>query len=69
MTLGVVLSLTYYALTTKTDVTMMGSTLFILSMVVFMFGIMSFFFQNRIFHIFYCCLGVILFGYYLIYDI
>jgi len=45
MTLGMVLSLTYYALTTKTDVTMMGATLFILSMAFLMFGIFTMFFH------------------------
>lgn len=46
MTLGVTLSLTYYAMTTKTDVTMMGATMFILSMVLLLFGLLTMIFAN-----------------------
>ena len=68
MTCTVVLALTIYACTTKTDFTLMGGMLFVLGCVLFLFGIFAMFSQNKIVHIIYSCLGVILFGFYLIYD-
>jgi FtsH-binding integral membrane protein len=69
MTLGITLSLTLYALTTKSDFTMMGATFFILGMALMMFGIALSFFHNYVGHIIYCTLGIILYGFYLVYDI
>jgi FtsH-binding integral membrane protein len=71
MTLGITASLTLYALTTKTDFTMMGATLFICAMALFLFGILASMFGKRtgIINIVYCTFGVILYGFYLVYDI
>jgi FtsH-binding integral membrane protein len=69
MTLGITLSLTYYALTTKTDFTMMGASLFILGMALLLFGLFVSFFQSRVMHVLYCAFGVVLYGFYLVYDV
>ena len=70
MTLGMTLSLTIYAFTTKSDFTTMGSTLFILASALLMFGIFMAVFSswNQPLYILYTTLGVILYGYYLVYD-
>jgi FtsH-binding integral membrane protein len=71
MTLGITFALTLYALTTKTDFTMMGATLFIFGMGLFLFGIFAALFggMTKTVNILYCTLGVILYGFYLVYDI
>ena len=68
MTLGITVSLTIYAMTTKTDMTVMGSTLFILLGGLILFGIFAMIFRDKILIVLYCILAVILYGYYLIYD-
>ena len=70
MTLGMTLSLTIYACTTKKDFTMMGSTLFIMCTALLMFGIFMWVFNswNEPLFIVYTTLGVILYGFYLVYD-
>ena len=71
MTLGITFSITVYALTTKSDLTMYGGFFFIIGMGLFLFGIFSSLFggMTPIIHIFYCMIGVVLYGFYLIYDI
>ena len=71
MTLGVTLSITAYALTTKSDFTMAGGTLFIISAAFMLFGIIAIFFggMTPIVNLIYSTIGVILYGFYLIYDI
>lgn len=68
MTLGVTVSLTIYAYTTKQDFTMMGGILFVISAVFFMFGFFLLFTNIYFLHVIYSALGVILYGVYLIYD-
>ena len=68
MTFIMVLSLTYYAYTTENDMTTQGTTLFIFSIGLFLFSFFGIFTNNKLFHIFICCAGVILFGFYLVYD-
>lgn len=68
LTALIVISLTIYAFTTKTDFTVMGGLIFILSFALLGFGVLSFFFRSRILHVFYCCLGVVVFGVYLVFD-
>jgi hypothetical protein len=68
MTLGITVALTAYACTTKTDVTMCGGTLFILVMALMMFGMFASFYEGGILYKIYCLLGVILYGYFIIYD-
>ena len=71
MTLGITIALTVYAFTTKTDFTMMGSTLFICGMALLLFGICASLFGGRtpIVNVVYCTFGVILYGFYLVYDV
>lgn len=70
MTLGMTLSLTVYACVTKKDFTYLGGTLFILATALIMFGIFMGIFHawNKPLYVMYCAFGVILYGYYLIYD-
>lgn len=46
MILAVNLGLTYYSFTTKTDVTIIGSVLFMLSMELMLLGILTMFMYN-----------------------
>jgi len=64
-----VVSLTVYAWTTKTDFTGCGGLLFMLCMVSIAMGIMLIFSHNDTLHLIYCWLGIILGGLYLIYDV
>lgn len=68
MTLGIVVALTLYAFTTKTDFTMMGGFLFCFSMIMMIFGIFLCFSYSKIAHIVYCALGCLMYSLYLIYD-
>ena len=68
MTCAITFALTVYACTTKTDFTVLNSLLFICSMVLLLFGLFCLFTQNKILHIIYCCLGVLIYSVYLIYD-
>jgi FtsH-binding integral membrane protein len=68
MTVAITLALTIYACTTKTDITMMGGALFILGMALLLFGIFALIAKSNIMYIVYCCLCVILYGFYLVFD-
>lgn len=70
MTLAMTISLTIYAFTTKRDFTVMGSTLFIIATALLMFGIFMWAFSswNKPLYILYTTLGVIVYGFYLVYD-
>ncbi len=68
MTLAVTLSLTIYALTTKTDFTMCGGFLFFAAMLFLMFGLFYFIYPGRVMSNLYCVGGVLLYGFYLVYD-
>ena len=46
MILAINLGLTYYSFTTKTDVTILGSVLFMLSMELMLLGILSMYIYN-----------------------
>ena len=65
---GIVIGLTVYAVTTKTDFTMMGGTLFVAGSAFFIMGIFMIFSSTPALYTFFCCIGVILFGIYLVYD-
>jgi len=70
LTLSVTISLTIYALTTKTDFTMKGGVLFICGIVLIVMGfLMGLGGYSKPIYIFYCALVIILYGFYLIYDI
>ena len=68
LTLGITLSLTYYAFTTKSDFTLQGGALFIFGAVILLVGIINFFVASKLLHILYVSAMAILFGFYLIYD-
>ena len=67
MTAGIVVALTIYAMTTKTDFTVCGGMMFVIFGAFILFGIFSFVFGPTM-HLIYCIIGVILFGLYLIID-
>lgn len=60
--------LTIYAMVTKTDFTDMGGYLFAGLLVLMIFGVFVMFFPYPIMHKIYCCLGILLFSFFLIYD-
>jgi protein lifeguard len=68
MTFAMVLGLTLYAMTTKTDLTMQGGLLFIIGMGVLLFSLFAMFTNNKIVHVVLSTVFVILFGVYLVYD-
>ena len=68
MTFAMVVSLTIYAITTSTDMTLNGSILFIGCCCLFLFSFFLIFTNNKLLHIIYCIVGIILLGFYLIYD-
>ena len=68
LTAAVVIALTIYACTTKTDFTVCGGLLFVCGMVLLVASLIGLFIQNRIFQLVLSCLSVILFSVYLIYD-
>ena len=68
LTAGIVVSLTIYAITTKTDFTMMGGILFMVGMTLLLASLLSIFFRNRLMEIVISACSVVLFGLYLIYD-
>ncbi len=68
MTVGITMALTLYAMTTKTDFTTCGGILFMLIMALILFGLFALFFNVKILYTFYCTLGVIVYGLYLIMD-
>ena len=69
MTAAVVIALTIYALRTKTDFSVYGGCLYILAAVMFICSLALIFLpQNHWLTVLYSALGVILFGFYLIFD-
>mmetsp|Transcript_135582 Transcript_135582/g.377592 ORF Transcript_135582/g.377592 Transcript_135582/m.377592 type:complete len:241 (+) Transcript_135582:80-802(+) len=63
-----VAGLTAYAMYTKTDFTGLGPYLFAGCMVLFFFGFFLMFVQSPLLHKVMCCLGILVFSFYLIYD-
>ena len=68
LTAGIVVSLTIYALTTKTDFTVMGGLLFMLCVTLILASVLGLFFRSMIFQILLSAFAVLLFGVYLVYD-
>ncbi len=66
ITSAIVISLTVYACTTKTDFTFSGGILFVCCTLLILLGIFSIFLPFL--HTLYCVLGVFLFSIYLIFD-
>ncbi len=67
MTAALVIALTLYAVFTKHDFTVCGGTLAVFGGVFIAFAFISMFFGPT-FHLVICCVGVFLFGLYLIFD-
>lgn len=67
LTAAVVIAITVYAVTTKTDFTVCGPLIFILGFVFAMASLLGFIFGFKQ-NLFFCCLGVILFSFYLLFD-
>jgi FtsH-binding integral membrane protein len=67
MTATIVIALTIYAFTTKTDFTLLGGFLFMFTAIMIFWGIFIMIFGFFLYTV-YCVLGVILFGIYLIFD-
>jgi len=69
MTAAMTCALTFYACTTKTDITMYGGALWIAGCGLFLLTIFGWFFpENGIFNILICIAAICLYGLYLIYD-
>jgi FtsH-binding integral membrane protein len=68
MTFAMVIALTLYATTTKTDFTLAGGMLFVIGLAILMLALFAMFTNNKLVHIFISTLWVVLFGIYLIYD-
>ena len=62
------LALTIYAFTTKKDISYFGGSIFIISSALLMLSIFNIFFYNSFLDSVYTFLGVIIYGFYLIYD-
>jgi FtsH-binding integral membrane protein len=69
LTIAMTISLFIYAVTTDTDFTMAGGTLFVLGAALSLFAIFLFFIKSPFLETLYSVLGVLLYGFYLIYDI
>lgn len=68
LTMGITVSLTIYAMTTKEDFTYMGGMLFVFGMIFLLGGVFMIFSDNPILHVVYAAIGVCFYGLYLIYD-
>ena len=68
ITVVLVFGITLYACFTKKDFTLYGTTLCLLCLGLLCFSILGFFLRSRLYEIFICCAGVVLFGFYLVYD-
>jgi len=69
MTTGIVIALTIYAATTKTDFSMQGGLFFLLGSAFFLLIIFGLFSSNGFWGVLFCCIGAIIMGLYFIYDI
>ena len=69
MTCALVVGLTLYAFVTKTDFSGYGHYLFLASMIMLVCGIFISFTNNKIIHVLYSGFGVLMFSFYLIYDV
>jgi len=68
ITAAMVVGLTVYAFTTKSDFTFLGPALFVVGFALCAFGIILMFTHSKTLYLIYCFLAVILFGFYLIFD-
>ena len=68
LTAAMVISLTLYAIFTKSDLTDCGGFLLVCSVVLLVGGIISIFWRNKWLQLILSIVGVIVFGIYLIFD-
>lgn len=68
LTAALVIGLSVFAFTTKTDFTMMGGILFMLVSVLLCASLLSIFFKSKLLEIAISGFSVFVFGFYLIYD-
>jgi len=68
MALGVTLALTVYAFKTKKDFTTMGGFITVLLVSILLFGFLMIFLYSVWSYILICLFGVILYGFYIVYD-
>lgn len=68
LTLGITFSLTFYAMTTKTDMTYYGGFIYMITVGLFFGGLASIFIRNEFIEIALALAGAIVYGIYLIYD-
>ena len=68
LTAAIVVGLTAYAVTTKTDFTTCMAAAWMLGFLLLGFGLMALIFQNHVLTLVYCALAVMVFGFYLIID-
>lgn len=67
-TAAIVIGISIFAWTVKVDFTIIGPIVIILALSMSMVAIFSFAFHFRGLHMVYCGIGVILFGFYLLFD-
>ncbi|XP_036184121.1 protein lifeguard 2-like isoform X1 [Myotis myotis] len=65
----VTLSLTLFALQTKLDFTLLNEVLFVLLVVLLIYGILLIFIRSYWLHLLYAALGTVLFSFYLVMDV
>jgi FtsH-binding integral membrane protein len=68
MTLAIVTALTLYAMFTKSDFTVKFGIIIVILVAMLILGIVSIFAWSPFLDNLYCCLGVILFGIYIVMD-
>lgn len=68
MTVGLCIGLTCYSFWTKSDFTLWGGFLFLATLILLMAGIILMFFNTPVLIVIFNCIGLLLFGFYLIYD-
>lgn len=68
ITAAVVLALTLFAFQTKWDFTVLNGILFVAVIILMIFGIVSMFWRNSVFHLIYSCLGALIFCVYLVVE-
>ena len=68
MALGVTIALTVYAFKTKKDFTTMGGFITVLLVSILLFAFLMIFLYSIWSYILICLLGVILYGFYIVYD-
>ena len=70
LTAAIVLGITFYAMTTKSDFTMCGGCLFAILFLFIAFGILLAIFgiKNKIIYMFVCLVGLLIYSIYLVYD-